>query len=98
MKLYIQPKTPLLIRINIKKIGEETEFITLIDTNQEKVKSWISKTLENVTIKPFITGKRTVIEIRAYEDGKNGKSISIPLFGLSPKEVSDILIEDLNNK
>jgi len=95
MKLYTQPKTPFLIRINVKKIGEETEFITLCDTTQEKVKEWVIKTLENTKIKPFLSGNRTVIEIRAYEDGKNGKSISIPLFGLSPKEINDILLKNL---
>lgn len=95
MKIFEQKESPLLIRVNIKKSGEETKHITLCETTQNEVKKWVVSILENQKINPLYCGKRTTIEIRESVGAKNGKSISVPLKGLTVNEVYNILIKQL---
>ncbi len=94
MKLYI-PTPVYLMRINIKKQGEQTEFITLCETTQEETHDFIKNIIEKQNISPFAKGKLTNIEIREASGAKNGKSISLSFKGLKPKEVYSLIIKHL---
>lgn len=95
MKIYIPPTPPLLIRVNIKKQGEQTRYITLCETTQEEVFQFVKSVIEEQNISPFATGRVTNIEIRECIGSKNGKSISLSFKGLNPEEVHLLLINRL---
>ena len=97
MKLYEQAEPPLLMRVNIKKSGEKTEYITLSDTTQKDVMDFIKGVIEEQKISPFVKGKVTNIEVREYRNGVNGKCISVSFKCIEPKEVQRLIIEKLNH-
>ena len=86
------------MRLNIKKQGEQTEFITLCETTQEKVFDFIKEVIESQNISPFTKGKVTNIEIREAKGSENGKSISLSFKGLEPKEVYSLIINNIKCK
>lgn len=98
MKLYTTPEPPYLMRINIKKQGEKTEFITLCETTQEEAFNFIKGIIEKQNISPFVKGKVTNVEIREAKGSENGKSISLSFKGLEPKEVYNLIINEINIK
>ena len=91
MKVYTTPEPPYLMRINIKKQGEQTEFITLCETTQEEAFNFIKGIIEKQSISPFVKGKVTNVEIREAKGSKNGKSVSLSFKGLEPKEVYSLI-------
>lgn len=95
MKLYEKPEPPYLIRVNIKKQGEETEFITLCETTQNEVFNFISGIIEKQNISPFVKGKVTNVEIREAQGRENGKSISLSFKGLEPKDVYALILKNI---
>lgn len=100
MKLYAPPEPDFIIRVMISKLLKngsfEREYINLEDTTQAEVKKWIEGIILKQKISPFVTGNKTSICIREAVGAKNGKSISISLHGLSPKQIIDLLHKDLN--
>lgn len=94
MKIYkLEPK--LLIRVQITKIGEITEYLTLCETNLNDAIDFIEKTLERKTVSPFLKGNKTRINIREYLNGKNGKAKNLSCRGFSPYQIKDFLKRDL---
>ena len=95
MKIYTTPEPPYLMRINIKKQGGQTEFITLCETTQEEAFNFIKSLIEKQNISPFTKGKVTNVEIREAKGSENGKSISLSFKGLEPKEVYSLIIKNI---
>jgi hypothetical protein len=95
MKIY-KPTPTFIIRVQIIRQGEETQYINLCDTTQNKVVDHITKTIENQKLSVFAKGNSTKIDIRECLGGKNGKSKSISFKGLSPKETLDIITKSIN--
>ena len=95
MKLHIPSEPPYLMRVNIKKQGEQTEFITLCETTQQDAFEFIKRLIESEGISPFAKGKVTNIEIREAKGSENGKSISLSFKGLEPKEVYLLIINNI---
>jgi hypothetical protein len=95
MKLYKTPEPPYLMRVNIKKQGEKTQFITLCETTQSDVYDFIMNLIETQKISPFVKGKVTNVEIREAQGSKNGRSVSLSFKGLSPKEVYSLILKSI---
>ena len=95
MKIY-NPTPDKLVRINIKKQGEKTHFITLCETTPKEVMDFVKGIIMDQRLSPFEKGKVTNIEIREAIGGKNGKSISISFKGLSPAETKFLIQTKLN--
>lgn len=58
---------------------------------------YVKKLIEKQNISIFETGKLTNVEIRVGEGKQNGKSISVSFRGLEPKQVHDLIINDLKH-
>lgn len=97
MKLYTPPPPPYLIRVNIKKQGSQTEFITLCETTQEEAFNYVKRIIEAQNLSPFFKGKVTNIEFREGEGRDNGKSISLSFKGLEPKEVCFLILREIED-
>lgn len=97
MKIYTAPEPPHLMRINIKKLGEKTEFITLCETTQKECYDFIKAIIEKQNISPFVKGNVTNVEIREAKGAENGKSISLSFRGLEPKEVYKLILNEIQN-
>lgn len=98
MKIYSAPEPEFLIRVNIKKQGIKTEYITLCETTQNDCLYFIKQVIEKQNISPFQKGNITNIEIREAKGAINGKSISISFRGLEPKEVHKLILNELLQK
>ena len=97
MKIYTTPEPPFLLRINIKKLGEKTEFITLCETTQKECNDFIKGIIQKQNISPFVKGRVTNVEIMEAKGAENGKSISLSFRGLEPKEVYKLIINEILN-
>lgn len=97
MRIYTAPEPPYLLRINIKKLGEKTEIITLCETTQKECYDFIKGIIEKQNISPFVKGRVTNVEIREAKGAENGKSISLSFKGLEPKEVYNLILKELQN-
>ena len=95
MKIY-NPQPENLIRLMITKSGEKTEYLTLCECDAPWVLEWLKMLFKNTS--PFVSGKRTTIQIREAIGGKNGKSMSIAFFGLSPIDVKNRIVNELPKK
>jgi hypothetical protein len=98
MKVYTPSEPPYLMRINIKKQGEQTEFITLCETTQEEAFNFIKGIIEKQSISPFVKGRVTNVEIREAKGSQNGKSISLSFKGLEPKEVYSLILKHIEDE
>ena len=94
MKIY-KPEPLYIIRLQIIRQGDKTEYINLCETNMDAVKAYCIKLIEKQRISPFVKGKVTAINIRESTAGKNGKSISVSFKGISPKETRDLIVKSL---
>lgn len=92
---YIPPK---LLRINIKKQGVKTEFLTICECEQQEFYDYVKKLIENQKLSIFQEGNLTNIQIRTGEGKENGKSVSLSFKGLEPAEVAKLITEDLDKK
>jgi len=95
MKLYKEPAPPYLMRVNIKRFGDATEHLTICETTQEDCCAYIKRLIEKQKLSPFQKGKVTSIEIREAHGSDNGKSVSLSFKGLSPLEVQEIILLEL---
>jgi len=94
MKIYEQ--TPnYLVRIQIIRIEEETQYLTLCETTPQEVEEMCKRVVESQNLSPFEKGNRTRIDIRESLGGKNGKSISISFKGLDTKKTLNLILAHL---
>jgi len=96
MKLF-NPSPTYIIRLQIVKQGEQTEYINLEETTIEEVKVFLEEILKRETFSPFETGRVTSINIREALGGKNGKATSISFRGFSPQYIHDLIIKNIPN-
>jgi hypothetical protein len=80
-----------LIRLSITRLGDETEYFTLADTKPDAVKKMIEQIVVDQKISPFTGGKKTSCNIREAIGGKNLKSTTVSFYGISPKEIADLI-------
>jgi hypothetical protein len=95
MKIY-QHTPNKYIRLQIAKLGEETQYITLHETDREEVESMIKEIITKQNLSPFQTGNRTQIMVREATGGENGKCKSLSFRGLSTKQVLDLIVNHIN--
>lgn len=94
MKIF--KETPqYLIRLQIIKHPEPTQYITLCETTMEEVEIMCRKVIEAQKLSVFLKGKVTMINIRESL-GKNGKSKNISFRGLSTQKTYDVIVTHLN--
>lgn len=95
MEIY-DPKPEKLVRLQICKKGEKTEYLTLCKTTKEDVKKFISDILkEEKTPIVLNDDKKTSVNIREAIGAKNLKSISISFRGLSAKETLNLILKKM---
>lgn len=63
MKIY-KPAPSFIIRVQIIRQGEDTQYINLCDTTQKEVVEHITKVIEDQKLSVFAKGNRTRIDIR----------------------------------
>jgi len=97
MKIY-KPAPSFIIRVQIIRQGEDTQYINLCDTTQKEVVEHITKVIEDQKLSVFAKGNRTRIDIRECLGGKNGKSKSISFKGLSTQKTLDIITKSIKTK
>lgn len=98
MKLYtyIAPK---LIRVYIRKQGEESFYLNIEEANQQQVIDLIKEVVTRQNLSPFEVGKVTSCDVRRWENGKfTGKCISVSFKGLSPEQLHKLLTSELTKK
>lgn len=94
MKLY-KPEPLELVRIAISKSGENKVYLTLCETNMNEVLLFVTDLINKSPLVPKIpTGSRVRVDIREALGAKNGKSKSISFFGLSVKQVEELIINN----
>ena len=97
MKIFKKPDPTFFIRLQIKKQGEETQYISLIKTDLIKtemfLKELIKKNANNFD--PFCTTKKVSIHMREALGTKNLKSKSISFFGFTTIQVYNLINDNL---
>jgi hypothetical protein len=91
MKIYEQKPTHL-VRIQISKIGDNTQYLTFCETTPPEVEEMCKSVIEAQKLSPFASGNKTRIDIRESWGGKNGKSKSISFRGLDTKTTLELII------
>ena len=92
MKLYKhEPKS--LIRVAITKKEHESIYLTFSETTPEQCLKNIENLLSKIKVSPIQERYRTRIDIRHAIGGSNGKSMSISLKGITPKEIEELFIQ-----
>lgn len=94
MKLY-KPKPQPVLRISIHKQGEPTMYLSVCEVTQQAFYNWAIKKLEKIKISAFTSGVKVSVTVRESLGGKNGKSKSFNLRGLSTEQVYNILLKGI---
>ena len=95
MKLYKhEPKS--LIRVAITKKEHESIYLTFSETTPEKCLKNIENLLSKIKVSPIQERYVTRIDIRLARGGSNGKSMSIAIKGITPKEIEELFIENFS--
>lgn len=94
MEIY-NYKTPPLLFVTIKRVGDIPEHLTLVGETKEDCLNILQGFIRKQHLDIFSEGKRTTVEIRDYIDGKNGKMVSFNFKGLSPMAVWTIFTEEI---
>lgn len=100
MKIYEQKPT-YVIRLQVTKSGEDSEYLTLCETNPSDVERMCIELIEKQNLSPFLQGTRTSINIREAWGSKNGRSISLSFKGINPKQTIKLIkshIKKINNE
>lgn len=84
------------VRLQIRKQGEPTEYLTLCETTIDEVYKAITALLESKPVSPLLNGRVTGIDIREEINSKNGKSKSLSFRGMSPLETKNLIINAIN--
>lgn len=97
MKVYIRPEPMRLVKLEIKKQWEKTEYISLQDCEVMDVENHI-KVLLQWKVDPFATWYRTRINIRKIVDwNKYEWWKTISLHWICPKDIYDLIISSFNS-
>ena len=94
MKLY-NPQPIALVRLQIKKLKQETFYLTLHETTRKEVVDFVKLVIKD-KINPFPEGVRTSIYIRDAIGAKNLKTETVSFYGLTTKEVYDLILNGIN--
>lgn len=95
MKLYKhEPKS--LIRVALTKKEHETIYLTFAETTPEQCLKNIEDLLSKMKVSPIQERYMTRIDIRHAIGGSNGKSMSISLKGVTPKEIEILFIKNFS--
>ena len=94
MKLY-NPQPIALVRLQIKKLKQETFYLTLHETTRKEVVHFVRLVIKD-KINPFPEGVRTSIYIRDAIGAKNLKTETVSFYGLTTKEVYDLILNGIN--
>lgn len=95
-KLYILEKAPMIVRVYIRKQGEESQYLNFCETTQFDVVNFIKEVIEEQKLSIFETGKVTACDVRMWHDNKFvGKSQCVSFKGLSPKQLYDLILYKL---
>ncbi len=101
MEIYTPINAPYQIRLQIIKVGFNTEHLSLINTTLDETQEMIQKVIEAQKISPLIIGRVTNINIREwlpYPKSVNGEQLSVSLRGIDPKDVLKLITEHFTNK
>lgn len=94
MKLY-KPEPQPVLRISIHKQGEATMYLSVCEVTQQAFLIWAVKQLQKIKISAFTSSVKVSVTIRESLGGKNGKSKSFNLRGLSTEQVYNILLKGI---
>ena len=97
MKIYLESQTPILMRVTIKRQGDETQRLTLCECEQNECLETLRDIIKGAPLDIFYP-KSTTVEIREYVNHKNGKIVSFNFRGLSPLEVKRIFLKYLSEQ
>lgn len=95
MIIYEQKPTHL-VRIQINKIGDVSQYLTFCETTPQEVEEMCKVVIEAQKISPFASGPKTRIDMRESWGGKNGKSKSISFRGLDTNTTLELIINHVN--
>lgn len=96
MKIY-NPEPIPLVRLQIRKSKEETFYLTLHETTRKEVVDFVRTVIKD-KINPFPEGVRTSIHIRDAVGAKNLKCETVSFYGLTTKEVYNLILKKLKNE
>ena len=96
MNLYKTPDKIDLMRINIKKQGFKSIHIAVENTTLEELFVDLKALMDRQKLSPFISGNRTIIEVRESIKGENKMAKSFAFYGLDPEKCEEIIINDLS--
>lgn len=94
MKIYNPNKTPVVVRLQIRKAKEKVFYITLEETTRKEVVNFVRELIKD-KINPFPEGIRTSIHIRDAIGSQNLKSETVSFYGLSTKQVYDLILKNI---
>jgi hypothetical protein len=98
IRMRIYQQTPQkIVRIQITRQGDESEYLNLIGCTQSEVIEFCKMVIASQNISIFEKGKRTSLNIREAIGSKNGKCKSISFTGLSPKETICLIVTAINS-
>ena len=95
MKLYTPPPPEPVIRLLIKKQGEVSRYLTLHQCTSEEAYNHIKKLIEAQNLSVFPNGDKINIQIREAIGAKNGKATFLSFYGMSTKELEDLIVNSL---
>lgn len=97
MKLH--KYTPILImRLTISKKGEPNENVNISDATFKETCNYIKKLILKQNISPFEKGLKTSVKVRECLGDQKLKSENISFRGLTPKQVADLITNDLTKQ
>jgi hypothetical protein len=98
MKIFKKPDPTFFIRLQIRKQGEETQYISLIETDLIKTEIFLKELIKKNanTFDPFCTTKKVSIDMREALGTKNLKSKSISFFGFTTQKVYELINKNLS--
>lgn len=94
MKIY-NPEPKDLIRLQIVKQKHETQYLTLCECTADEAKTYIQSLIKD-KVSVFPEESRTTIHVREAKGAVNGKSRSFYFYGLTPREVYDLILKKLD--
>lgn len=93
MKIYT-PTKKNLIRLQIRKQGFKTAYITFEGCTLETAKEGLKKLIQShIKNDPFAKGRKTSFDFREAIGGENGKSESFSFISLEPEECKNIIFK-----
>lgn len=95
MKLHKPEQAPTIMRVNIKKQGNQTQHVAIEDATLYEAMCWLRALIRKQDLDILATGRITTVEVRESIEGKNGKAESFSFKGLDPLEVKELILKEL---